>query len=457
MPQISCYNLGSKGVNVDKTDVHLEDGELRAAQNAIPDAQGHEGGVRKRPGLARFNSTVGAGSILGGVGVPLSLLANQVGGTSLAGGPTRTIYWGRQEKDAGVSGMGEASLGWWKSTDKFATAPTEISSATPSNPRGDQVEFAAPDKQRGWHIGSPGTACVVNNKLIYATDGYSVGGAAPIRSFDGVTDQEIARVTIGAEGADTADGYGVMSMLAVGETVYMTIYRRTGGSNAGGYVVSLNPSTGAIQELGTLTLTADHLPYCLAWHMGRLWMGSREENLTTAPGQVFWIRPGIDSAWTMDRTMAGGFGVSFLVSFQGQLFAGGICGTDDPLIEVRSSLGVWSTSLTVVNAENSSFMGGVVFQGALYVCLHYLTSLATTIRKFDGTSWSTVFTGSGGAGVTERAMPSMWIDDTTIYAGGGGANIGAILLTSTDGSSWTNRTANLADVPALTAFGVLSL
>jgi hypothetical protein len=454
--KINVHNVGRLGVNVDASEVYKEDGELTQAQNAVP----IDDGLGKRPGLVKVNAIAAAGSILGGVGVPLVLLTNEVGGTSLGAAPSRKIFWGRQEKDAGVSGMGEASLGWWTSTDKFATAATEISSGTPANPRGDQVEFAAASKQAGWHIGSPGAACVVKNRLIYAADGYSVGGAAPIRAFDGSVDQEIARITPGALTADTADGYGVMSMLAVNDnTVYLTVYRRSGGSAHGGFILSLNPSTGAIAELGTIALATDQIPYCLAWHMGRLWMGTRDNDGTGfTAGQIWWIRPGIDTAWTLDRTMAVGWGCSSLTSFQGQLFAGSICSSaDDTVVEVRSSVGAWTTSLTITTAEASSFLGAVVFESNLYIAHHMLTSLATVIKKFDGSSWSTVFTGSGGAGVTERAMPSAFIDDTTVYFGGGGANIGAILLTSTDGSSWTNRTANLADVPALTAFGVLSI
>jgi hypothetical protein len=153
-----------------------------------------------------------------------------------------------------------------------------------------------------------------------------------------------------------------------------------------------------------------------------------------------------------------GRGCTSLTSFQGQLFAGSACGSaDDTIVEVRSSVGAWTTSLTITTAEVSSFLGAVVFKGNFYIAHHGLTNLGTLIKKFDGSSWSTVFTGSGGSGVTERAMPSAFIDDTTVYFGGGGANVGAVLVTSTDGTSWTDRTANLSDVPALTAFGILAI
>lgn len=71
MPVIKIYNFGVEGVNVDASDLHCKDGELREAQNIIHDSLGFGGGITNRPGLARFNATAAAGPILGGIGVPL--------------------------------------------------------------------------------------------------------------------------------------------------------------------------------------------------------------------------------------------------------------------------------------------------------------------------------------------------------------------------------------------------
>lgn len=72
MPILRLYNFGAKGVNVDASDLHMEDGELRKAQNIIHNIQGVMGGITNRQGLSRFNASVAAGSILGGIGVPLA-------------------------------------------------------------------------------------------------------------------------------------------------------------------------------------------------------------------------------------------------------------------------------------------------------------------------------------------------------------------------------------------------
>lgn len=71
MGVIKVFSLGAKGVNVDKNPIEMQDDELRLAQNAIRDPLGNDSGVRKRPGLKAQNSTVAAGIVMGGVGVPL--------------------------------------------------------------------------------------------------------------------------------------------------------------------------------------------------------------------------------------------------------------------------------------------------------------------------------------------------------------------------------------------------
>ncbi len=68
---LKIYKLESMGVNVDSDPLSLADQELRQAQNAIRDPMSADG-LRKRPGLGRFNSNAPlVGSVLGGAGVPL--------------------------------------------------------------------------------------------------------------------------------------------------------------------------------------------------------------------------------------------------------------------------------------------------------------------------------------------------------------------------------------------------
>lgn len=73
MPDLTIFGLGSQGVNTDEDPLHLEDNELTKAQNAHPNPAGAASGISSRAGLTKF-SVVGAGAILGGIGVPLANL-----------------------------------------------------------------------------------------------------------------------------------------------------------------------------------------------------------------------------------------------------------------------------------------------------------------------------------------------------------------------------------------------
>jgi len=74
MGRIKLYTFGQKGVNVDASDLHVDDSELRMAQNAILDPLRGKGALRSRPGLGHFNSVAAAGIILGGKETPLENL-----------------------------------------------------------------------------------------------------------------------------------------------------------------------------------------------------------------------------------------------------------------------------------------------------------------------------------------------------------------------------------------------
>lgn len=68
---LKVADIGALGVNVDSDPLSLEDQELRLAQNVIRDPLGADAGLRKRPGLVAWNTSITAGVILGGIGVPI--------------------------------------------------------------------------------------------------------------------------------------------------------------------------------------------------------------------------------------------------------------------------------------------------------------------------------------------------------------------------------------------------
>jgi hypothetical protein len=75
--QITVEAMGQLGVCVDKDPLELDDNELYLAQNAISVVESGRSALRKRPGLIVFNMVLAAGSVLGGVSVPLPDLSAQ--------------------------------------------------------------------------------------------------------------------------------------------------------------------------------------------------------------------------------------------------------------------------------------------------------------------------------------------------------------------------------------------
>lgn len=71
MEILTNYGIGDKGVNVDSSNLHMDDAELRQAQNVIKDPLQSDGAINNRPGLINFNLIAAVGPILGGIGVPL--------------------------------------------------------------------------------------------------------------------------------------------------------------------------------------------------------------------------------------------------------------------------------------------------------------------------------------------------------------------------------------------------
>lgn len=76
---------GTHGVNVDDNPLELDDNDLVQAQNAIGDAGAGTSSIRKRPGLIALTQSATAGTVLGGIDLPLRDLFSG----------TRFIYIGR--------------------------------------------------------------------------------------------------------------------------------------------------------------------------------------------------------------------------------------------------------------------------------------------------------------------------------------------------------------------------
>ena len=441
MGQLNVYNLGKKGVNVDKSPVHLDDDELTRSQNAIRDQLGVDGGLKNRPGLIEVNGSAAAGSVLGGVGVPLLQTA------------TRTYYMGESSLAGGLG----ASVGWWRSTDAFATAATEITSS-PGLPRANQIA-AISSGNHSTLGGSPGASVVLDNKLYYAGTYTLASGPPTIFVWNGTTDIEFCRIP---NNPDTSNTYavGIMSMLVANGTIYLsTIDGGTDNTDFRGRVFQLSTVTGSLTLLGT-TFTTGYLPYALAWHGGRLWAGTHTGTLSDT-GRVYYFRPGVDTTWTLDHTTAANVGnVCSLQSFRGQLYAGLMgAAANFATIKQRDSSGTWTVVRTAAPGgtagAGNAFLQMFVFSGSLYATYwNDDTTNVAEVHKYDGTSWSTAF--SASTATTRIPLMRAFVDNSTIFLAGGGLGISAGLLTSTDGSTYTDRDGSIPSSNTTQgAFGVI--
>ena len=415
-------------MDLSKSPIHKDDGSLVSAQNAVPDIRDEAGALAKRDGLVAVNSSaLGGGTVRGVVFTPLTL-----GGALATSSSTGRVYVGLLQ--TGTEGT-NADYGWAYSSDAFATGGT-LTTTLPS-----PVSVAV-----GRRINqiSSRRAVTAGNKIYYpkGNGNYTTTYAETpiIRVFDGVVDREFSRFPANPDDATNAFGFVITCMFAVGATIYISVWNDVASGAETGSVWSLNTNSGVFTRLGA-TFTGKHIPGPLAWSLGRLWVGSTPLDATA--GKVYFIRPGIDTAWTEDETMAVVGPVQELIDYKGTLYSSvgrssfAVTGT----IYARSPTdGAWTSS---ESAATSYYPGMVVFKDNLYATR--LTAAAALIRKFDGTSWSTVYT---EADIAQFYATYLFQFNSVIYAISPQSDSYSVgvhtitdngndVITSTDGSTWT--------------------
>lgn len=422
MPKIDLFNLGTVGVDLTRSVVHADDGSLRSAQNAVPDMRGEAGGLAKRDGLVALNSTTVGGSVLGAVHTPLPSI--------------RTHYlWQNTTTDGS----------YFSSTDLFATTTeTETTSSTEyekipqqASQLSELLESAVTPNVTDIWYGRPFT--VWNGKAVFVNYRYQQAFTAlAVSVFDGSVFRELLQIPVNPD-VGTA-GKAVLSLLAEGSYLYIAVWDAgTAFASHKGSVYQCEPVTGTFTKLGA-TFPTGYVPSCLTWYLGRLWAGTYSEDKTKS-GRVYWIRPGVDSAWTLDHTTTAGQGeILDLAVYKGELYAAtrGSSGTA-ALVLKRTTLGVWSTSLTGYSTDRDQYFLSLVTFGSHLYASYTEYSASARISRFDGSSWSTV-------NDSPSAMQH-WVlstDGTTLFVvETGGFSDNELLLTSTNGTSYTDRSTPL--------------
>lgn len=352
--------------------------------------------------------------------------------------------------------------GWWLSIgDKFNGAANVISNVVPRNPRSfDEISsFAA--GSAGMMGGFPGVMAPWNNRLIYAKGGYTVGtDRPPIHIFDGEFDREIA--TIPTTTAGTIPKGAVAVFTADGQIFISTLDSGSDSASWSGRVFSLNVETAQLSQIGD-TFPAGHVPYALAWHQGKLWCGTNRQS-SAAAGKLYSIRPGVDLTWTLERDMATDSlsSITSLLSFQGLLYVGTAnAAASFAKVLVRNADSTYSSSLTASGGTaraNNCFLALAEFSSNMYASFwNPDTTAVSKIYKFDGTTWTNPFSASTTA--TRIPYVGFPTDLDTLLAIGGGLTYSAALLSTTDGTTWTDHTSFLTQSSptstGLPAFGVV--
>jgi hypothetical protein len=335
--------------------------------------------------------------------------------------------------------------GWWWSNEGFAGG-AQITTAT-----------GAPALPRTWaHLssfatggaamlgGSPAASVIFRNHIIYAADDYTTGVTQPkIRIFDGTSDRVMGLIPNTLAGVVPK---AILSMLLVDGIIYLTtLDSGTTSTDFAGRVFSFDPLSQTLAIVGAGFGTGE-VPYALAWHMDRLWVGTNAGDATK--GKIYFFRPNIDIAWTTDYTLSTSSvgGATSLQSYKGKLYVG----TDNAAgsfakVLVRDTAGAYTTSETASGGTakvNNGFLNMIVFKNNLYATYwNPDTTAVATIFKYDGTTWTTPYT---GAALTLRPFITQFLANQYLYTVGGGDGLRASLIRTANGTSWDELTAYLA-------------
>jgi hypothetical protein len=374
MGKLDIYNIGKGGVNNTKSPLHLEDTELVSCQNAEPNLEGREGGLRKRGGFEVVNaSALNSGASIHGL-VNLPLLTTF----------TYTLF-------AQILDPSSATGTWYTSADGSTWTPVSV-----------------PQRAATWVSGSFPNVNYFNprivnvkNSLIYPGDDYVVWNGAnytdpTLRAYiDGATDVKLTDINIGAEGTAGSSPYALTDMVVVNGKLYFGVYEQSTATN-GGRVLSMDLSTGIIKQVGNQfgggsTAVSGGIPWTLCSYRGQLYCGLHGISGASS-GKVVRINPDADSTWTTDVTGLQGYPISLCV-YKGDLYAGLQGDTAEAALVVRRAAGTgsWSTSDTGAGSTTGVKYYGtlIVHNGTLLAVYHHTNDDLLTVRAFDGTTWTT--------------------------------------------------------------------
>ena len=471
------------------------------------DTGGTDGGLARSPGFRETGGTAPGDDVTFGAGGTLlqsSVTTGGIGGAKIFNG-RRLILVGRVRNAGGVSN--DNGAGWYLTSEQLQDPAWIIGSDGPdaiagAGPPGASRQSVCADGGVGLRVvqAAPAASAIFDGWLYYAQHMVTQAGATTvdvrgeIRRTNGYTDEGIAGPERNPFNLDTVGGAfnqanRVVSMLTANNGIYLSTCDR--GQTPTGESVSTNPDWGRVFYLrlvpnydpndersrlsgnfgvnaltevnldATVPTGISHVPYALAYYVGKLFYGSSVSDGTENEAVIYAQNEGAPPTLEL-KLDTPYFRTSCMAVYKGELFAGfqmrdtgaGVIAFAQVYGRVAahatSGTDPWSSRLTATGgtavAENL-FAAMVVFKDNLYVSYFNNTQTAK-IYKYDGTSWTTQYTASA---VTTRAPLYLFVDKNSagteiLYAYGYSENSTMTWLSSTDGTTFTSRTSTLETV-----------
>lgn len=460
--RIKNYTLGTAGVILDPhhlfPDIPAEG--LTLAQNVIQDPkQGFAGAIRKRPGLARFNSAFAGGVILGGIPMPVA----GFGGAPASGGGA--IVGTGDSSDGSSTGTGDmtGSPGGTFDGGPVVTTPPG-GSAFGGGSGGIGTIFGGArlfvtgrlgsdatvgqEGGSGWYVSSKGLA---DSALVRIPPGppIAVYDFPPTAEFPGAWGTPYAVDTIGLSGLYYASAYGDqvagVEAKTIGSGPVGNPIRNTDGANdrlVATIPVSSNPKA-RTDYPGVAGVIRSAITFMHQGIDGFIYVGIKDKYNGQATagsnGRVFRMdaTSGALVQWNIDNHDVSIFNGTNYVPyaanyFNGVLFVGSFFNTIDD-----ANLGVYATNGTDTSDEGTygSAGAGTGKAAAMSFCQYngrlfmgtgeWKTTPGHSIlwsrrpgafTDMTGNAWTAVTTPSGGAAANGNYWPSMVVFNDALYA-----------------------------------------
>jgi hypothetical protein len=411
MGKLSVFNMAEKGVNVTKSPIHLEDGELTKAQNWQTDPTLADGAIRRRDSLVKLNSSAMAGSVKGLIAMPFPDAFTQ----------TRTFY----------APIDDTSSNTWRTSSTGAAA--SWATITTATLRKAQTAVHDPGASGVFTGGMRGlvTWCAHRNKIYFPGDDYNTNSeagtdtAATLYSWDGTTAVKLLDIPADPNVAtNLSKGISSIVPYSANELIISVWGENPSTSFTHSSVLLYDLLTGTLTQLGPETDLIHQVPLAPYVYNGRIWIGPMYLASTGQTLSIKWVRPG-DAAWTTDANFeAIDVGGTNMVEFLGNLYMG----THSSLAVVArirkrtTATGAWSTVKSTDGTGVGQYIGPLIKNAANTLLLaFYHTGNGTTptdriLSSVDGTTWLTDLDIDADLGVGYAVSGQPYLDtDGSIY------------------------------------------